>query len=128
MHELYEESSIDVVRLIAFVHSIEGDPEDPSEMKELIKKIKSEPGDEYMIDYLSKQDLALTDEDAILSKAIKRLTELKIIEPDGKSPKMITWKLLKNGELTPTEKSLSELDRTLGVTTKYKVTDLRVLH
>lgn len=122
-----ELNDADVVRLIAYVTPVQLSEFDDDE-EGLIEEIKNidanAASDEYLIDFLTIKEAKEIGSKGMLSKVAEVLTVKNIIKQDEK--KLVTWRLVRDGDLTPNEQSVKTSNDELK--NSYQVTDLRHLH
>ena len=126
-----ELSDLEIVRLIAYVHQspitdeeyediFSDDPiEEDNETEEDLSF-----SDEYLIDFLTVEEAKKIGSDGILTKIASTLVNKNIINFNNVNVQKFTWRLIRNGDLTPSE--LKEKES--GNKSSYKVKDLRHLH
>jgi hypothetical protein len=113
-----EPSDLEVMRLVAYVTpDLSDDDEEGFQLS--YEDFKNTQIDEYLIDYISKQEALGLGNDGILQKVANTLYGQNIISVHNTEPKSISWRLFTEGGKTFKEKQ--ELE-------EYQVTDLRSLH
>ena len=118
----------EVMRLIAYVKPVtisDGDDEDYNDYEEDEDVLEASEEefipDEYLIDFMTVGEAKSIGSDGLLNKIANVLIDKKVISLHTE-PSHVTWRLVRAGDLTPTEKATKELNEI------YQVRDLRHLH
>ena len=119
----------EVMRLIAYVKPVlisDGDDEDyenyedDEDVLEASDEDETIP-DEYLIDFMTVGEAKEIGSDGLLNRIASVLIDKKVISLSTE-PSHVTWRLVRDGDLTPTEKATQQLNEI------YQVRDLRHLH
>lgn len=123
----------EIVRLIAYVKPISL-PEDfdidnleEIDLSELGLDDQATMSEEYLIDFLTVKEAKTIGSKGILEQVAGVLIKEKVIKENDSSS--LTWRLLRDGDLTPIEIESKKVSKNLNLEKEiYKIKDLRQLH
>ena len=123
----------EIVRLIAYVKPISL-PEDfdidnleEMDLSELGLDDKATLSDEYLIDFLTVKEAKTIGSKGILEQVAGVLIKENVIKENDNTS--LTWRLLRDGDLTPIEIESKKVSKNLNLEKEiYKIKDLRQLH
>lgn len=125
-----ELSDAEVVRLIAYVKPIQLSEDEDIEditLETLEAMDDLTPSEEYLIDFLTVQEAKKIGSNGLFTKVAEILFDKNVIKKDEN--KHITWRLIRDGDLTPNENQTKKVNEAFGFEQeKYQVIDLRHLH
>lgn len=124
-----EPADDEVVRLVAYVKTVFEDDADEDNEEEIQYLQDEQTPNEYLIDVMTVAEAEKIGQEGIFQKVAETLSEKKIVGNDDVIGHHVAWRLMRKGDMTPSEKVAHDINEEVGKEVEvYHINDLRNLH